>query len=86
MTLTPHQRKILALARSNGGTVTKKQVVENFGHRYFCNAEKHVGDCLSRMIKARLLDRLKPGVYAIGAGTKAKPAAAVIIENQKTLF
>lgn len=84
--LTPHQRDILTLARQNGGRVTKKEVVEMQGGRYFCNAEKHIGDTLARMVNARLLKRVKPGVYELGDGKKEKPATTPVEDNSLTLF
>ncbi len=47
MALTEQQRVILQDAQHNGGTITKKQVVESYGHCYFCNGAKHLGDILS---------------------------------------
>ena len=82
--LTPHQNNILAFLRENGGTATKKQVVARFGHWYYCNAEKHIGDILGRMVRARLLKRARPGVYETGTGTGTK--TALTDKNQTTLF
>lgn len=84
--LTSHQKQILDFARSNGGTVKKSQVVERFGNWYYCNEAKHIGDCLSRMVRAKLLTRVRPGLYEIGTGTKIKPSSAAFIENQAELF
>lgn len=86
MALTEQQRVILQDAQKNGGTITKKQIVKSYGHCYFCNGSKHLGDILSRMVNSGLLIREKPGVFKIGKGKKTKPAAAAFIENQKTLF
>lgn len=41
---------------------------------HYCNGDKHVGDCLSRMVKSGLLIRVKPGVFITGNGKKNKPA------------
>lgn len=84
MALTEQQRAILQDANHNGGTITKKQVVESYRHCYFHNGAKHLGDILSRMVKSGLLIREKPGVFKMGKGNKNKPAT--IPENQQSLF
>ena len=84
--MTPEQKEILQLLHQNGGTLTKKQVVDSLDG-YFCNGEKHLGDRLSRMVNAGLLKRVRPGVFEVGSGKKAKQVDPVIIdENQTTLF
>lgn len=82
--MTDKQKAIIKTALENGGQVTKKQVVENFGHWYYANSSFHIGNLLSRMVKTELLVRIKPGVFNLGKGTKQKPAT--ILENQITLF
>ena len=82
--LTPQQSAILALAREHGGTVTSKQVQENFAHNYHCNGEKHLGTILSRMVEANLLVRVKKGVFQVGTGKKSKPATPP--DTAPTLF
>lgn len=72
--LTPQQSAILALARENGGTLTSKQVQEEFVHNYHSNGERHLGAILSRMVAANLLVRVKKGVFTVGTGKKPKPA------------
>lgn len=85
--LTSHQREILAFANENGGRFTKRDAVERFGHWHYCNEGKHIGDCLGRMVKANLLTREKPGVFAIGTGKKnGKRADAAFDEPQQKLF
>ena len=74
----------MAFVIHQGGSVTKKQVVSAFGRQYYCHGDKHVGDRLSRMVKANLLVRVKPGVFEIGNGKKSKPST--ITEGQATLF
>lgn len=73
------------LAQQNGGEITKKQAVEAIGGRYFCNAEKHVGDVLSRMVNRRILARIKPGYFKlIGTGKNGRPMENN--PNQSNLF
>lgn len=66
------------------GQIKKADAVELLGGSYYCNESKHVGDVLSRMVKAGLLTRVKKGVFEIGKGKKA--AAEITPENQTTLF
>ena len=84
MALTVQQKKILKDAQQRGGKITKKEIVEMYGHEYFYNGAKHLGGILSRMVNAGLLIREKPGIFSIGKGTKSPPAT--IAENQQTLF
>ena len=81
--MTPEQKEILQLLHQNGGTLTKKQAVDQLDS-YYCNGEKHIGDRLSRMVNAGMLKRVKSGVFEIGIGKKSTPAT--IAENQQTLF
>lgn len=68
MALTPHQKTVMNLLHKNGGIVTKTQVCEVI--TFYCNTEKHVGNILSRMVKANLLKREKPGVFIKSSGIK----------------
>lgn len=61
MKLTPKQRKIYQFAKANGG-ITKAQAMGLIDDHY-CNGDKHVGAVLSRMVKAGILERVKPGVF-----------------------
>lgn len=81
---TPQQQAIRTLAREHGGTVTSKQVQEEFAHNYYDNAEQHLGRILARMVEANLLIREKPGVFRLGTGKKQKPATPA--PAQPTLF
>lgn len=79
--MTDKQIQVFDYVRSNG-QITKQQAVELIGKSYYCNADKHVGDVLSRMVKAGLLKRIKPGLFELGDRTN-KTAAP---ENQLDLF
>lgn len=68
--MTQQQRNILRAAAANGGTITKREVADMSGS-YFCNADKHLGAILSRMVKSGLLKRIRPGVFEIGSGKKS---------------
>ena len=70
MAITPQQREILDFALANDNRITSKQVQDNFSGRYYMNADGHLGAILSRMVKAGLLTREKPGVFTVGNGEK----------------
>ena len=55
MGLTPSQKKVLQLVKDMGGTVVSSTIVEALGGAYYSDSEKHVGDIVSRMVKAGLL-------------------------------
>lgn len=83
MALTEKQIKVIEFCRQNNNTITKKDAM-GLINTHYCNGEKHVGDCLSRMVKAGLLIRVKPGHFTLGSGTKNKPST--IVKNQINLF
>ena len=74
MALSNNQAEILRFVKANGGKATTAQIVEEFSHNYFCNAETHLGAVVRRMVNAGLIVREKRGVYALGNGKK--PTAA----------
>lgn len=59
------ERELIALCKKNGGKLTKKEAVEAFGHWYYHNREKWIGEILSRLVKRNIFEREKPGVYII---------------------
>lgn len=69
--MTPQQREIYNFVRSKG-EATKKEISEKFDG-YFHNGDKHIGERLSRMVNAGMLERTKKGVYKV-------------VENQTALF
>lgn len=66
--MTDKQQILFDYAKSNR-QITKQKAVELIGKIYYCNADKHVGDVLSRMVKAGLLKRIKPGLFELGDRT-----------------
>ena len=81
--MTPDQRKIINFIQSKG-TATKAEIVAFDGGQHYCNADKYIGDRLSRMVNAGMLERVKPGVFMIGSGKKS--GNEPVDENQTTLF
>lgn len=62
------QHTILEAFR-NKDCFTKAEAVDLIGIYYYCNAHKYVGDVLARMVKRRLIERIKRGVYRVGRGS-----------------
>ena len=60
--MTAYQAAILGYIRENG-SITKKQAVALIGHAYFHNAAFHVGNVLTRMVRANMIQRKIQGVY-----------------------
>lgn len=81
MRLSSKQRAILSLFYEHN-ELTKKQIVEEFGHWYYRNEAKHLGDVLTRMVNKRLIHRIKKGVYHIGP---QKSSEAPNLFNQKNI-
>lgn len=81
--MTKEQREIITFLQKSGGTATKAEIVAELDC-YYHNGEKHIGVRLSRMVNSRLLVRVKPGVFSIGAGKASKPETEN--ENQIKLF
>lgn len=83
MSLTPQQADIIKLAQANAGRLTSKQVIDEFGDKYFHNGPKYLGLILARMVESGLLTRGKKGVFVIGKGKGAKESAE---SGQVSLF
>lgn len=79
--MTPNQKILFEHTKSNS-QMTKVEAVELIGKSYYCNADKHVGDVLSRMVKSGLLKRIKPGLFELGDRTNK----TAIPQNQLDLF
>jgi len=82
--MTADQCTIYNFVQSKG-EATKAEISEIADH-YYCNGEKHVGDRLSRMVNAGLLERVKPGVFRVGKGKEKATKVEPENENQTTLF
>ncbi len=84
--MTKDQAEIIRWAQSVGGYFTKQEACRQawLGGKYYMHPEKYVGDRLSRMVDAGLLERTAPGKYKIGKGKKNKPAT--VDANQPELF
>lgn len=81
--LTEKQRTIISYCHAHDGKITKKEAMTLIDDHYY-NGDKHVGEVLSRMVKAGLLIRVKPGHFTIGKGTKQRPAT--VDNNQVEMF
>lgn len=74
------------MAREMGGSFTKQDAVQLIGHRYYCNEDKHVGDVLSRMVKAGFIIRIKPGHFELSKGRMQALKKLEENPNQQSLF
>lgn len=45
--------------------VTSKEIVQEFGGRYHCNAAHHIGAAMSRAVNAGKIIRIKKGVFKV---------------------
>lgn len=72
------QNEIVSLLRATGRPMTKKELVEAFGHWYYLNQSKHLGELLGRMVNRGLIYRPERGYYALGQTTTSS--------KQLTLF
>ncbi|MCQ4139206.1 type IV toxin-antitoxin system AbiEi family antitoxin domain-containing protein [Chryseobacterium sp. EO14] len=79
--MTDKQKVIFEFVKDNG-SITKKTAIEKIGNNYFLNADKYVGEVLSRMVKSGLLKRVKKGVFTLGERVNKNS----IPENQLKLF
>lgn len=82
------QQKLLDFIRSGRGEITKKEAVQILERHYYANAEKYVGEILTRMVSRGILCRVKRGVYKL----KTYPSGVTpgdkyhISANQISLF
>lgn len=63
--ITQNQKILLDFAYKNENKISKQQAVELIGYSYYCNAKKHVGDVLSRMVNSGKLNRIRNGHFEI---------------------
>jgi hypothetical protein len=63
MALSEKQKKIIAWMGDE--EKTKQQIVEQFGHWYYHNGYKYIGELLHRMIEAGKMKRVRRGVYKV---------------------
>ena len=50
--------------------ITKRDMIHQYGIRYFHNTQKHLGDVLTRLVNNGMLKRVKIGHYQLGLGIK----------------
>ena len=85
MAISEKQKQILEFAFKNENKITKTEAFELIGGCYYCNASKHVGDVLSRMVKSKLLNRVKNGSFEINTN-RTQTVTGIIIPNQLELL
>jgi predicted transcriptional regulator of viral defense system len=75
------QKQILRVFKGDKDLVlSKSEIIKQGKISYYHNTEKHVGDCLSRLVKNGGLTRVKKGYYKLGLGLKKQ-----IIEDKDQL-
>ena len=79
------QKDILKAFKESTEILRKKEIIERSGAWYYANADKHVGDILSRMVKNGSLTRVSVGKYRLGSG-KAHAKAVSVDPDQNSLF
>jgi hypothetical protein len=67
---SPKQQVILKTL-ANQREISIAQAVRLIGGNIYCNEAKHVGSLLSNMVKRGMIQRIRPGVFAL----PAQPAA-----------
>lgn len=67
--MTEKQKAVINYCLSHGNRITKKEAMTIIDDHY-ANGDKHVGETLSRMVKAGMLIREKPGVFLLGKGKR----------------
>lgn len=70
MPLSEKQQKVLNWIRQNG-SIRTAEAIAIIGTEY--NPEKYAGETLSRMVKARLISRIKPGHFGPFVGKPVEP-------------
>jgi hypothetical protein len=67
------------------GEVSKSRMMEELevGRWYYCNAEKHFGEILSRMVNSGFIIRAKKGVYKL---KETQTSKSYISPDQISLF
>jgi hypothetical protein len=79
MKRTPKQQRILDYIQEHG-EITKKKATELLDQYYFYNAGHYVQEILSRMVKSKIIERKRRGVYQLRTHYLKES------ENQTNLF
>lgn len=85
MSKVEDKRAIIVAHVVQHGRITKSEAVQLVGSTYYCNADKHVGDILSRLVNVGVLIREKPGVFVVGS-LSAKGKRSDGVKNHPELF
>ncbi len=74
MSLSAKQGAVMMELQASG-TMTLVRAVELVGGDIYANQSKHVGDILSRMVRRKLIERIKPGLFKLSASAPKVEAA-----------
>lgn len=66
--------------------VTSKEIIKQFGSRYYCNASKHLGAVMSRAVKSGKVIRVRKGVFKVNDKPTFSKSKEPINPNQSKLF
>lgn len=68
-------------------TINMQDLLDTFGHTYYCNANFHLSQMMSSMVKNGTFTRVKKGVYKLNILPMGNPNKPDIIDpNQGKLF
>ena len=61
--MSPKQQKIISMLRHDGSTINLSDAVVAIGGDIHAQKKRYVGKILSNMVKRRIIDRVKPGIF-----------------------
>ena len=65
--------------------LSKQEIKDKSGIRYYYNTDKHLGDVLTRMVNNRLLERVKKGYYKWSGRTVPNHKKEEIIQPKEQI-
>ncbi len=80
MKLTQHQQTIFTYLKGVE-SATLDEITKAVPINYYCNAKFHIGNILSRMVKAKIIVRVKKGTYALKRIRQPETSQIGLFEN-----
>lgn len=82
--MTPSDKQMEVLKYLHGvESATSEEIYGKVSFGFYANAQKHMSMFLSRMVKAKLITRIKPGVFKFRASVANHE---IVAPNQPSLF